>query len=408
VTLSYVELKMDAEAAHPSEAVLKAYFDGIKERFTEPERRHARHILIKAGANAQETLAKAQKVYAEVMQPNSDFAALAKKYSDDPGSAAQGGDLGVQQKSDFVGPFAEALFAMKAGEVKGPVKTEFGYHIIKLDEIQPGKTADFEKVRAQVESEYRKNESEKKFNDNQEKLERLAFEQSGSLNPLAEAIKVGITTVRDYHKGLNDNPVLSHPKVMDAAFSAEVLGGQNSRPIEIAPGDVVVLRVSDHRAPQVLALTEVHERVVKALQQEIAIKRQREAYEGIAAMVKTGGKSLDEIVASEGQTFPEFKGLKVSEAKLTSRRDTDVNAALKQAIFKMPAHVNTLAPLVTLDNQDAWVAELTSVRPGDPAVDASVWGPLLTRSYAGRDLEVYLARLRDRAKISFNRKALFE
>jgi len=407
VALSYIELKMDEAATHPSDATLKAYFETIKERFAEPERRHARHILIKATANPEDAKAKAQKIYAEALKKDSDFAALAKQYSEDAGSAAQGGDLGLAEKSFFVGPFADAMFAMKAGEIKGPVKSEFGYHIIKLEEIVPGKIADFDKVRSQVESEYRKNESEKQFNDNQEKLERLAFEQSGSLNPLAAAINAPIKTVAAFHKGMSDDAVLANPKVLQAAFSADVLGGQNSRPIEIAPGDVVVLRVSDHRPPVVLELGAVKERVVKALQQTMASARQKAAYDAVVAGVGAG-KPLEDVLASVAANFVELKGLKLTDSKLIGRKETGIDPALRGVIFKMAPKAHSLAPLVPVEHQDAWLVELLGVRPGDPAADAPLWGQLLTREHASMDLEVYLARLRDQAKITYNRKALFE
>jgi peptidyl-prolyl cis-trans isomerase D len=404
--LSYVELKLDDSTAHPSDATLQAYFDTIKERFAEPERRHARHILIKVGADPKAAEAKALKIYQEATQKSADFAALAQKYSEDTGSAAQGGDLGLAEKSFFVGPFADAMFAMKAGEIKGPVKSEFGYHIIKLEEIVPGKIAEFAKVRAQVEAEYRKNEGERQFNERQEQLERLAFESSGSLNPLAKALNTSIETVADFHSGLTSNAVVAHPKVLQAAFSADVLGGQNSRPIEIAPGDVVVLRVADHRPPAAQPLEAVRSQVMSALTHELATQRLNTVAKQILAQV-SATKSVDAVVTELSQTVPELKGLKFSDPQVVARKDQNVDKTVMAALFKMAPHPMTVSEPIE-GNDHVWLIQLVSVRPGDPAQEAAQWSQTLTRQHGNMALEVYLARLRDQAKISFNRKTLFE
>jgi peptidyl-prolyl cis-trans isomerase D len=407
VALSYVELKLDDAATHPSEATLQAYFDTIKTRFSEPEKRRARHILIKVSTNPAEAQAKAAKIYREASQPNADFAALARQYSEDSGSAQQGGDLGLAEKSYFVGPFADAMFAMRAGEIKGPVKSEFGYHIIKLEEIVPGKIAEFAKVRAQVESEYRKNEAERQFNERQEQLERLAFEASGSLNPLAKALNVGINTVADYHAGVNTDPVLSNPKVLQAAFSADVLAGQNSRPIEIAPGDVVVLRVAEHRPPAPLGFEAVRSQVTAALRQQMALARLNAAAQEIITRAQAG-KSLEVVLEESAQTYSELRGLKLSASQVVARQEKGVNALVLKALFKLAAHIQVAAQPVLVENHDAWIIQLLSVRPGEPAADGRQWAQALYNQQSSSDVEVYLARLRDTAKVVLNKKILFE
>lgn len=407
VALSYVELKLDEASSHPTEATLQAYYDTIKARFSEAEKRHARHILIKVGANPAEALAKAKDIYAKASAPNADFDKLARQYSEDTGSAQQGGDLGLAEKSFFVGPFADAMFSMKAGEIKGPVKSEFGYHIIKLEEIVPGKIADFAKVRAEVEAEYRKNESERQFNERQEQLERLAFESSGSLSPLAKALNTNITQVADFHEGITGNPVLSNPKVLQAAFSADVLGGQNSRPIEIGQGDVVVLRVSDRRPPSVLEFDAVKEKVTELVRREMAVTRLKAASQEIIKQV-SAGQSLDAAVAAVAVSVGEIRGLKPQASQLVARNEKNLNAMVLSAVFKLAPHPQVAIEPVMLDNQDAWIVQLLSVRPGDPATDGKLWAQTLTRQNGSTDLQVYLAQLRDAAKVVYNRKALFE
>ena len=145
VRLQYAELRLEQIAAQVTvaEADLQDLYAKNRDRYVDPEKRRPSHILvsIEAGKEA-EALKQAEAIAAEARQPGADFAALAKKYSKDAGSAAQGGDLGWSERSAFVGPFSDAVFAMKEGELRGPVKTEFGYHVIRLDGIQPSHVED--------------------------------------------------------------------------------------------------------------------------------------------------------------------------------------------------------------------------------------------------------------------------
>ena len=140
VNLQYIELTREhAESGiEVTEQALKEYYEQVKDRFTTQEQRHGRHILITVGDGVDDAAAqeKAEELTAKA-KAGADFAQLAKENSKDPGSAQQGGDLGLATRDVFVGPFGDALFSMAAGEIRGPVKSEFGYHVIKLDEIQP-------------------------------------------------------------------------------------------------------------------------------------------------------------------------------------------------------------------------------------------------------------------------------
>ncbi len=285
-TCSYVALRV-ADAARDvvvDDAALKAYYETVKERYIEPEQRHARHILIQGNDAAAKK--QADEVYALATKPGADFAALAKQYSKDAGSAGQGGDLGFAEKSFFVAPFADALFAMQPGEVKGPVKTQFGWHVIKLEAIQPGKAKGLDEVRGDLEREYRRAEAERRFGERQEKLEQLAFENNGSLEPVAKALGLKIEEVADFYKGLPGNELAANAKLLQAAFGADVLGGQNSRPIELSPGDVVVIRATDHRPPAEQPLEAVRARAVEGARRELAEREAKAAAGRVAAAAR--------------------------------------------------------------------------------------------------------------------------
>jgi peptidyl-prolyl cis-trans isomerase D len=204
VTLNYVELKVAdmAPQVAVTEEALRGYYENVKDRYVEAERRHGRHILIKVDETTTEEAArkKADELLAKAKAPGADFAALAKEFSQDAGSAEQGGDLGWAERSFFVGPFSDALFAMQPNEIRGPVRTEFGYHILRLEGIQAGKQKSFEEVRAELENEFRTQEAEKLFSERQEQLAEKAFENPDSLDAAAKVAGVTVRSVPEFKR----------------------------------------------------------------------------------------------------------------------------------------------------------------------------------------------------------------
>src|SRR5258706_3801020 len=185
VRLQYAELRLDtiAAALTVDPADLDAWYQQNQSRYVEAEKRRARHILItvggaKDGAADAAALAKAQQVLKEV-RAGGDFAALAKKYSQDPGSAREGGDLGWALRGAYVQAFSDKLFAMKAGEISEPVKTQFGYHIIKLDEVQPQHARTLGDARSQIEGDYRRERASDVFGDRQDRLQQKLESPTG-------------------------------------------------------------------------------------------------------------------------------------------------------------------------------------------------------------------------------------
>ena len=403
VTLNYVELKVadGAAAVAVDEASLRSYYDGVKDRYAEPEKRHAEHVLIQSGSDDAAAKKQAETVLAEALKPGTDFEALAKKYSQDAGSAPQGGDLGWAERSAFVGPFASTLFKMQAGEIKGPIKTEFGWHLIKLLAIQPGKSKSFEEVRAQLEPEYRKLEAEKRYGEQQEKIEQLAFEHSGSLEPVATALGLTQQTIQGFQRGLQGIELAANPKVIEAAFSADVLGGQNSRAIELAPGTVVVLRASDHRLPEQRSLESVRAAVDSGLRNELAAKAARAAAAEVAAAL-AAGTHWEAALKPHG-------ALKAEPARYVGRTEKSVPKEILAAAFAIPAPAagQVASGSVQLPSGEAAAWALTAVKPGAPNGDGSAERRQLAEADAVVEYAAYLAALRARADVHIN-PAIFE
>ena len=226
VALQFVELQRAAIAAkvQVTDESLRAYFDSIKERYATAEKRRARHILVEAGADAKADAAAKAKAdgLLKQLQGGADFAALAKANSADTGSATQGGDLGLQEKDFFVGPFAAAVWGMQPGQLQ-VVKTQFGYHVVRLEEIAAGAGKQFEDVRAELVPEFQTAEADKTFGELQDKLEETAFESSGSLEPVAKAVGVPVQTVARFTRAAGGGALPADKKLVDAVFAKTVI-----------------------------------------------------------------------------------------------------------------------------------------------------------------------------------------
>ncbi len=412
VRLSYVELKFVDSSGPVDDASLQAYFETVKDRYTQAEKRRARHILIQAGTDAAAAQKKAQEIYALATKPGADFSALAKQYSQDSGSAAQGGDLGMVEKSFFVGPFANAVFAMKVGEIKGPVKTPFGWHVIQLQAIEPALVASFDSVKAALTHEYQKTEGERQFGERQEKIEQLAFEASGTLAPIAKALNLSIEEVPAFYDGLTGNALASNPKVLKAAFSADVLAGQNSRPIEIAPGDVIVLRASDRRVPAQLPIDSLLAKAEDGARRELGARDAKAAAARLVANLSAGTawdavvKSVGGIAADQSKNATDIK---VAAFKSVGRKDRTVAPDVLSAAFAAtaPSASQVSAGSLSLSSGDWAVFAVSKVAPGVLTDKASASAEKFSRSVGAQELGSYLMSLKAKANIKMN-PSLFE
>jgi peptidyl-prolyl cis-trans isomerase D len=253
VNLRYVELSLAQLESKVSvdDAQLKAFYEEQKtktpDRFSQAEQRRVRHILLPVNDPKEDA---AVKLKAEGIlkraQGGEDFSKLAKEFSQDPGSAAQGGDLGWSEKKVFVGPFADAAFSMKVDEIRGPVKTQFGYHILKLDGIQPPAVKTFEQSKAELETEYKRNEAERLFNNAQDQLADAALQNATDIESVAKKAGLTVQDIANFNRNEGGGTLGKVPAVIDAAFSQDVLDGRLSPIVEVEKGRGVVLRATDH------------------------------------------------------------------------------------------------------------------------------------------------------------------
>lgn len=257
--VEYVVLSADALAAQQAVPVaeLQAYYEQNKARFGTPEERRASHIMVKTEPGASEdqkkaARAKAEQLLAQVRAKPEDFAAIAKASSDDPGSAAQGGDLGFFRQDSMVKPFADAAFALKEGQVSDLVQSEFGWHVIRLTGIKPTSVKPFDEVRPEIEQQARREAASRRFAEAADTFSNTVEDQSDSLKPVADKLKLQIQSADGVtRQGVEASPPgapLNNRKLLEALFADEIVKGQrNTAAIEVAPSTLVAARVVEHR-----------------------------------------------------------------------------------------------------------------------------------------------------------------
>jgi peptidyl-prolyl cis-trans isomerase D len=362
VALDYVEARLAdlAPAGEVSEAELRATYEANPERFSTAEQRRARHILVAVDQDTDD--AAAARLAAELrgrLDKGEDFAALARQYSDDPGSAAQGGDLGWAGKGTYVAPFEAALFAAAVGETTQPVKTDFGYHIIRLEEIRAGARRPFEEVREELAREAGSQDTEDRFFELTEKMDDAALENPGSLDAVAAATGLPVRRIEQFPRE-GAEPFVGNRAIIDAAFSAPVLeDGENSALIEAEDGRAVILRVVEHRPARLRPLEEVRAEVEKAARAEKAAQLAAERGRALLERVRAGD---DFATAARGA------GTTATATQLFGRASQEAPPELVAAIFRAPRPTAGAPSFGTAEAADGTFAvfRIDEVIPGNP------------------------------------------
>jgi peptidyl-prolyl cis-trans isomerase D len=356
VDLQYLELDLAAVAAgvEVTEDALRNYYEQVSaERYTVAEQRRARHILVENGSDPAAAKAKAEALLARI-RAGEDFAKVARESSDDPGSKEQGGELGWAGREAYVQPFSDALFALQPGQLSEPVVTQFGYHIIELEDVRPASQRPFDEIRAELEAEYRRDQAQARFYDLSQQLADESFAALTELDTVAGKLGMPLGTVAGFTRA-GGGPFGNERAVIDAVFSPEVLEQrQNSQPIQIGDDRTVVLRVADHRPSQQRPLDEVREEIESALRIDAASDAARSAAQALVDRVRSGTAWAEAV--KESGTEP--------AARVTVRRtDATLPPELVRAVFAA-GHSPGSAATVTLANGDVAVFRLDAVRPG--------------------------------------------
>ena len=368
VRLRYLEISLDEIAAgiKADDEELRALFDAEPERFVTPEKREVSHILLSVPSNAaadeveraRERLA-ALKGRILIGEP---FEGLAREHSDDPGSAASGGALGFIERGMMVPEFEEAAFALAPTEVSDPVRTSFGWHLVKVMSVQEPRGATFEEVRDQVLEQYQAREAERIYVERVETLANVTYEHPESLEAGARELGLAIRETGPVTRGgQSDDPIASRPAVVAAAFSSDVLDdGNNSDPIEFEPGRMVVVRAFDHEPSRRLDLDEAHSEIVAVLQS--TARREAATVRGRSLLGDLrNGRNSDAVAAEAGVEWGRYENVSRTGGELTEN--------LLETVFRMPRPGTAGAQFDGLldDGGDFVIVSLSRVDDGDVA-----------------------------------------
>ncbi len=401
--LQYAELRLDQLASQMTvtdEDLHKAY-DKNKSSYVVPERRHARHILIAATKDAAADKKLADDVYAQA-KSGKDFAQLAKQYSKDPGSAQNGGDLGWVDRTTLPPEFTDALYSMSAGDIHSPVKTQYGYHIIKLDEVEAGKTKTFEEARPELESEVRKNLATDHFGDIQEQLQSRLEQPGADLDALAKEFKLQTGDVPQFLRGTGGAPLGAAPQLEDLVFGdSQVATGRIGGPVLLGDDRLVLVKVLDRKKPEAKPLAEVHDTIVAALKKQNGSDAALKAAEGAKAKLE-GGASFDDVVKELGVT--------AEPARYIGRTDPAVPVQVRTTVFDLPKPTGDkpIYRALKLDNGGAAIVDVTKVRvdsnDANKQMEAARAKQQIDRQ-GTEDAAAYLEDVRRTAKVRKNPKA---
>jgi len=410
VSLQYLKLDLADLAANVqvTEEGLRKYYEDNAARNEAPEQRKASHILIESGSDDAAAKKKAEAIAARV-KAGEDFAKLARENSDDPGSKDAGGDLGWATREAYVKEFSDALFAMQKGEIRGPVHTQFGYHIIRLDDIQTPHVRSFEEVRGELEPEYRKEQAQSAFYEKSQQLADESFAALSELASVAKKLGMKVQTIDSFTRQ-GGGALGSERKVIDAAFSEPVLQErQNSAPVEIANDSVVVLRVTDYKPSHERPLEEVRDQVVQSLTLEAERQAAADAARAMAQRVNAG-EPFATVTAAAGVQPTAAQPLTRIGAVNAADMAAPIAPEMLKAIFQAPRPSPTGKPsagTATLASGDQAVFVISAVHPGDAPKQMAAQPDLAQRTAqqtAAVEVDAYTADLQRTAKIKRNDK----
>lgn len=394
VTLQYIRLKQAdfLAAASPSEDDLKALYEEKLKAVAGNEQRQAQHILITVDDKVKDAdaLKKIQAVEKRA-RAGEDFAKLAKEFSQDPGSVANGGDLGLVGRGQFVPEFDKVLFAMKAGEISAPVKTQYGYHLIKLNKIEVANAPSYAALKPELEKEAKAARADELFADQVDKLDAAVYEASDLKEP-AENFKLALQQTAAFTRQALPADFGNERKVAEAAFSDDLLkDGKNSQGIHLADGSVVWLHVVAHQAAELKPLAAVS---VEVRNQLLLEKAKQAAAQAAASAVKAlrEGRSLAEVATSQQLSWQNMPA--------SSRRTPLPSPEMLRLAYRLPrpAAGKVSADSLELGASYAVVA-VSRVEEGQAGAEVAQMRSVLAENRSQQELQDYVRSLRERGDV---------
>lgn len=396
-SIEYLVLDLESikKGVSVSEADLKTYYEQNSAQTAGKEERRASHILVAAdkSASAEQRDAarkKAEALLAQAKAKPDAFADLARKNSQDPGSAAKGGDLDFFARGAMVKPFEDAAFALKKGEISGVVESDFGFHIIRLTDIKQPKVKTFAEMRPELEAQLRQQQAQRKFAESADAFSNAVYESADGLKPVAERFKLEIRTATGVQRqpapGADLKGPLANPKFLAALFGPESLEKKrNTEAVEVALGQLVAGRVVQHQSARTRPLAEVKDQVRERLKAARGVELARKAGEEQLAAWKAAPASASLPAA-----------VQVSREQAAGQPRQVVEAALKAKVAgDAPAFSG-----VDLGDAGYAIVKVNRVIPRPQPDDAAAKAEAgqYARSWTEAEAQAYYALLKDRFK----------
>ena len=393
-SIEYVVLDLNALMAGVvvSEDDLRKYYTENAARYTTPEERRASHILINAPKDASAEVrakakAKAEALLGQVKANPDAFADLAKKNSDDPGSAERGGDLDYFARGAMVQPFDEAAFKLKPGEISGVVESDFGYHIIKLTGVRGGEKRSFESARAEMEREIKTQLAQRKFTELASDFTNTVYEQPDSLKPAADKFNLELRSAQGVKRAPAPGATgpLASPKLLESLFGNDALRNKrNTEAVETGPNQLVAGRIVSYSPAHTLPFAEVRPAVLAAVTAEMA-----------AAQARKDGQARLESLRKSPDAALDVPVVTLSRAQRHDLPTPLIDAVLRADASKLPAVVG-----VDLGAQGYAVAKIDKVLGRDPAAgEAKQLAGAYAQSWSGAEMAAYYDALKAQFKV---------
>ena len=374
-----------------NDSELKTYFDQNQAALMAKEERRASHILINAGkdsspADRAKAKAKATDLLVTLRQKPDQFGELAKKFSEDAGSAPQGGDLDFFAKGAMVKPFEDAAFALKKGEISEVVESDFGFHIIRLTDIKTASAGNLQQVRPQLEAELKKELARKKYAELAEQFSNLVYEQSDGFGAVVEKLNLPMQTAQGITREVNGGGkvVWAHPNLLKSIFSQEsITRKHNTEAVETAPNQLVSARITRYQASAQLSLDEVKQMVVQAALREKSL-----------ALAKSDGQTKFEQWRAKPEAGQWQAPVTISREQTQQLPANLVDVAMRVDEKKLP-----LVESVNLGAKGFGVVKINKVLPANDAASSPEAIERFTKAWATAENLAYFSMLKDRLKV---------
>ncbi|WP_066339619.1 SurA N-terminal domain-containing protein [Azohydromonas lata] len=395
VVLDVAALQQDVSV---SEDDLRKYYDENAARYTSAEERRASHILIASdkdqpAAERAKAKAKAEALLAELRKNPASFADVAKKESQDPGSAQKGGDLDFFARGAMVKPFEDAAFAMKPGEISNVVESDFGYHIIRLDAVRGGEKKPFDAVRPEIEAEVKKQLAQRRYTEAAEQFTNTVYEQSDSLQPVVDKLKLkkqAATVQRTPAPAATG--ALASPKLLEAIFSNDVLRNKrNTEAVEIGANQLASARVVQYQPERTRPFEEV----------QLQVRERVVAEQALALARKDGEKRLAQLKESGDAAAASLPAaVTVSRLERGDLSPAALEAVLRADASKLPALLGAETP------QGYVVARLLKVEPPKESPQLAALQGQYAQAWAAAEGRAYYEALKKRFDVKIKAPAV--